>query len=331
MSNNLVKWRPAWLILGGCMLAATLWFTPAVQADLVLHRELQVVDEDGNQLWNEPPLTPITMRGVVINNPWDMLDYSNSSGFPQWQVYIQTVDPDDFGGTALYMMKKSPHSGQVDYYSDEEWDQEMDRLNHPEGVEPPLQRGDYIEVYARAPGMAIRGKYNINEMHYKDPKYDFDITILERGRPLEASLINLAEIKDVYDQFIFDHTRETGPEHYQASLVQLNGLTLDDPEKWAPNGTVTVRQNGLTMPLKLGLDPGLASVDLDAMNKYGFNVIAIMDQEALDGDFTGSYRLWLTNAADLGIVPEPGTLVLMLVGGVSSLALVRNCVRRPRV
>lgn len=338
MSNNWArKWRPAWLTMVGWMLASTLWCSPAVQADPIFHSVIQAVNDDGTSAWN--PVAGAVVRGIVINNPGDMLDYRNAAADPAWQIFIQAYDPDhdpvgkDYGGTALYMRREKPSwMGGGSLYTPDQWQQEMDRLNYPAGSGTPiLQRGDWIEVTAGAPGLFYGGKFNINEQHSAALGKDFNITILGRNLPLEASSISLSDIKDASDSFIFDSTRQSGAEHYQGSLVRLEGLTLVDPDKWARDGTVTVRQGDLTMPLKLGLDDNLLSVNLDAMKKYGFSLTAIMDQEDSTSPYTGGYRLWLTNAADLDVVPEPGTLILTLMGGLSSLALVRNRTRRRRV
>ena len=67
------------------------------------------------------------------------------------------------------------------------------------------------------------------------------------------------------------------------------------------------------MPLKLGLDPELLSIAPSAETQ--FSLTAILDQETPGGGpFTGSYRLWLTNANDFSAVPEPGTIVLAVTG-----------------
>lgn len=336
MRRDVRSCRRGWLCLGGWLLISSLWITANVQADPIFHSTIQAVNQYGSSAWT--PVPGAIVEGIVINNPWDMLAYSNAANSPQWQVFIQTSQAGDFGGTALYMRREKPfpgHPGNLPY-SPEEWDAEMERLNYPNGVTPPLQRGDRIRVQALAPGLQFRGKFNINEAHSKDEDRNFHITILERGLTPLASLLSLTDVKDASNEFIFDPARLTGAEHYQGSLVRLEGLTLDDPQNWALDGTVTVRQGNLTMPLKLGLDPNLLSVNTLAMQTLGFSLTAIMDQEDPGRSdpnlgvtlFQEGYRLWLTNASDLNVLPEPRTLLLAVLGGLLALPLVRRHHRR---
>jgi len=64
----------------------------------------EVIDANG---YGTFPLTdPIRMRGVLLNRPQDML--KGTAGAPgfmggQWQVFFQTADPGDWGGTAMWM------------------------------------------------------------------------------------------------------------------------------------------------------------------------------------------------------------------------------------
>ena len=290
-----------------------------------LHSELQAVFDDGTSAWSGQSGDNVSLIGIVINNPWDMLNYRGSAAQPQWQVFIQSVAPNDFGGTALYMRKNIPWNSSQNYDA-LGWYEEMERVNYPGSATAPLQRGDLIRVDARAPGLFFAGKFNINEQHSKDAANNFDLTILERGLTPQASLIDLTYLKDASDQFIFDETRATGCEHYQGSLVHLDNLSLvDDPSKWVLDGTVMVRQGDLTMPLRLGLHPELLTIAPTADSL--FSITAILDQETPGGGpFTGGYRLWLTNAGDFSVVPEPSTLVLALLGG----ALLYPVVRRHR-
>ncbi len=317
------------------------------------HSYYQIVNSDGSSAWPSGGVQPypVEMIGLVINNPWDMLDYSLSVAQPQWQVFIQAVDPDDFpglisnpsvfdndfGGTALYMRKNTPWLGQV--YTEEQWQAEMQRLNYPNyqgsPVTEPLRRGDLILVQAKAPGLFYGGKYNINEKHYVSSDYDFYITILARNVSLSATNITLADLKDSNNNFIFDQNRATGCEHYQGSLVHLDGLLLVDPQNWALNGTVTVKQtvggNELTFPLKLGIDPALAAINASLLATTPFSLTAILDQEDSGSPYTDNYRLWLTSASDLGaafaMVPEPASVAL-LSAGMALLWILRRYWRR---
>ncbi len=293
------------------------------------HSEYEAVYDDGTGAWpSSRSAGPIEMTGVVINNPWDMLDYSNSAADPQWQVVIQAVAPDDFGGTTLYMRKYIPWDSSQDY-SDSEWTDEMIRVNHPGDTlqtQPSLRYGDVVDVHAQAPGLFYEGKYNINEKHLNSSDYDFDITILSRGMTPAAADITLSSLKDTGDNFLFDATRQTGDEYYQGSLVHLDNLTLADPADWTLGGTVTVEQGGLTFPMILGLDPAPTSIDPLGLHASPFSVTAILDQEDDSAPYTGGYRLWLTSASNL-TVPEPGTLMLLAIAACAGLLLWRRKAR----
>ncbi|MDY0168770.1 MAG: hypothetical protein RBS80_19635 [Thermoguttaceae bacterium] len=313
-----------------------------------LHSEYQEVFDDGDsKWWSErpfPPRYPIEIIGVVINNSRDMLYYSDDpaspyySDDPQWQVFFQATEDakaaDDFGGTAIYMRRYHPMTS-VDLFPGAEWAEEMDRLNFPvytvtgEKVTEPLQRGDLIKVEAKAPGMFFRGKNNVNTRHTSDPLNEFTITILERGVPLVAPLITLADLKDANDDFIFDEFRQYGCEHYQASLVRLEDLLLDDdPANWFLYNTVNVRQGDRTFPMQLGLDPALVAIDASTLLTTPFHVTAILNQEDASYPYTGTYSLWLTSAMDLTVVPEPGTGVLAILGVTVAILLGRRRRRR---
>jgi len=326
--SNARRWVAA--SLAGLLLVCA-WGVPA-SADVftpMLHAELQAVNSLGSSANGIVPGKDfISLIGVVINNPWDMLNSSWSSGDPQWQVYFQAVEPGDYGGTAMYMRSNNPWNPAATPYTELGWYQEMERLNYPNQANAPLQRGDLIRVDARAPGMFYGGKYNINEQHSVDPTKNFDITILDRGLTPQASLIDLADLKDESNAFIFDQTRATGGEHFQGSLVRLDNLTLlSDPSEWVLDGTVEVGQGSLTMDLKLGLDPALLALTPQAGSR--FSVTAILDQEMKQGgSLKGDYRLWLTNAGDFSAVPEPGTFVLALLGGLFLYPVVRKSVGR---
>jgi hypothetical protein len=68
------------------------------------HKDYQAADASGNGTF--PTDHPIKMRGVLINWPQTMLDTTPGSDpfmGGQWQEFIQTIDADDFGGTAMWM------------------------------------------------------------------------------------------------------------------------------------------------------------------------------------------------------------------------------------
>lgn len=310
---------------------------PAIASEVtytpIRHSDYQAVYDDGSAAWPGEDASgnglleySITLFGVVINNPADMLDYSVSASSPKWQVFIQATEEavafGDFGGTALYMMRDNFGDGSQ-YYTNAKWGEELERIG---GF--TLQYGDLVRVDARAPGMNFKGKYNVNEKHNKSPDYDFEITVIGSSTPKAAS-ITLADLKDTNNDFIFREDRQAGCEHYQASLVSLNGLLLDGADDWALDGTVTVKQTveGIerTFSMKLGLDNDLASIDAELLETTPFSVTAILDQEDnYCAPYTGGYRLWLTSASNLDVVPEPGSLALLVAGGLAAMLLWRR-------
>lgn len=308
-------------------------YTPAT------HAELQAVWDDGTSQWEslhgQGGLYPISVVGVVINNPEHMSNYLPFYINPQaaydaswWQTFVQATEAGDFGGSALYMRANNPMNSNTPKYDETTWGTAMNAVNYPKDiygnpVAEPLRYGDKVLIQANAPGMFFRGKYNINERHNADPAYDFTITILERNLTPYAAPITLAALKSTaagtFDQFIFDDTRQTGCERYQASLVHLDNLRLKSGD-WAPNSTVVIEQtvdvNGspavLTFPLLLGLDGALFTDFVkSAVASGSFGLTAILDQEDAQAPYIDNYRLWLTEGSNLFVVPEPGSLVLL--------------------
>ena len=120
-----------------------------------LHQDYQAVDAYGNGTF--PTISPIKMRGVLINWPITMLD-THAAAEPflggQWQEYIQAVDADDFGGTALWMGQyygNLPFIGDPsDVYTNNQWTAELHRLDHDPATGRLFRLGDLVEVRARA-------------------------------------------------------------------------------------------------------------------------------------------------------------------------------------
>jgi len=275
----------------------------------------------------------ITLKGIVLNNPGDMLNGAfDAPGFMggQWQVFIQATESGDSGGTALWMGQKYGNlPTRTDSYTQEAWNAEMTRLNYADGsVTEPLRAGDLIEVEAHG-SLFHAGKRNVNEEHWTDEDYNFDITILQRGTAADlpaASDITISDVKDTEDEFIFDQTRQEGAEAYQATLVRLKNVSLVDPtgEDWGLDQTVMVTDDsGLTFPMHLGINE---SIDIMGKPTTPFDVVGIFNQEDSSEPYTGGYELWVMNAGDFTAVPEPGSMVLLISGGLVLL----SCGRRIR-
>lgn len=300
--------------------------------------ELETVDNDGLPTFSASTL-PVTMTGVVINNPGDM-----STGAYWWQVYVQAlpegtygghyVAGGDYGGSAVYMHRYNKG------YTDAQWKAETDRVNYPmyngSITTTSLKTGDIVKIEAKAPGMEHYGKFNINDKHQKGEAFQFNFTILERDTSPAYTTIELDNLKDTNNKFLFstDRLLEDNCEHYQGSLVHLDNLVLDSGT-WAPDGTVVVKQQGQgnrTFDLKLGVGSdgfGLFTDLIESQVQNGpFSVTAILDQEdpgtTVGGltSYKSGYRLWLTNASGFSPIPEPNTLALLATGMIGLLAYV---------
>lgn len=279
------------------------------------HAAFQAVDADGFGIF---PLTePVKLKGVLLNRSEDMLDSAPAApGFlgGLWQVYVQAAQAGDFGGTACWMgqyLGKLQGTHPLGSYTDAEWLAELDRLTHDPMTGHEFQPGDLVEIRARAPGLSFRGKTNVNEQHSNDPTLDFDIYLLEADYGLPApTLLDLADLKDAEDVFIFDPTRTTGCERYQGSLVRLNDVWFVDAGPWGPSASLTITDGTLTFPVLLGRGDGYATFDPPAAP---FDLVAILDQEDLnDSDgYRQGYRLWVCQDYDGNgcILPRPVALV----------------------
>ncbi len=267
------------------------------------HQAYQAVDSTGQGTF--PTTAPVKMQGVILNRPADMLNGSPGADpfmGGQWQLFIQATEVGDSGGTALYMgqnIGKIVGNHPAGSYDDTEWLAELDRLNHDPGTGRRFLPGDLVEVRARAPGLFFRGKTNVNEQHQKTTEADFDIVLLQADYGLPApQVIQLSDVKDSSDQFIFDATRTTGPEFYQGSAVRIDDVSFTDTAGWGPGGQLTLQDGtGRTLPVLLGLGEGFT--------RYGppsapFDIVGILDQEdTTSGDgYKGGYRLWVMDVED---------------------------------
>lgn len=261
------------------------------------HSAFQAVTANGNFTFDLS--NPVRMRGVLLNRPQDML--KGTAGAPgfmggMWQVYSQTIDVGDWGGTAQWMGQNigSIRGKPDENYTNAQWIAELARLSRDAVSGHRFRPGDLVEVRARAPGLFNRGKTNVNEQHNYDPALDFDIILLQANAGLPApTVITLADVKDAGDAFLFDQTRMTGAERYQATLVRINGVTFTSTAGWGPGASMTIQDGtGRTLPVLLGRSRGFIA--------YGppagvFDIVGIFDQEdTVSGDgWIDGYRLWV--------------------------------------
>ena len=266
----------------------------------------------GVQAWNKV----LSLKGVVLNNPQDMLD-STPNYIPcaagtqwqlggQWQVFVQTVDASDFGGAALWMAQNygnvTWHWPDSTYsYTNSEWEAETARVS----LNNTLQAGDVVEINARG-GLFHNGKFNVNEQHDNDPVFDFDISLISHGTLPAPTTITIEDVKNPDGSFKFVQDRLSGAEHYQSTLVCLNDVSLVDPINWKANSTVTITDGTLTLPMLLGMN----GFDTLSAPTGKFDVVGIFDQES--SDYQSGYRLWVTDAGQFAAVPEPSSIVMLI-------------------
>jgi hypothetical protein len=252
------------------------------------------------------------MRGVLISNPGAIFDNSPNFIPVNWpqtafqfgarqQVYFQSVDPQDRGGTAMFMAQSLGNhpANQDDFfsYTNAAWIDELLRINTDSETGHVFAAGDLVEVRART-GLHFSGKFNINEAHDNSPANDFDVILVEAGYGLPTPQpIVLADIKDSDNADIFDPTRHTGGERYQSQLVELRGVTIIDPENWGTEMQITVADGERTLPVLLGTDPAF---DSDPIPVGPLDIVGVFDQEASVQPFGGldGYRLIATSRAD---------------------------------
>ena len=258
------------------------------------HQQVQFVDEDG--YGNHPDLqttNKVTVEGIILNRPDFMLDATPDQNSlyvgGKWQIYIQG-EGDDHAGTAVWMGQcyDNVHGGSGTY-TNQEWLDEIYRLNH-----------DFYTGYEFAPGDRVRvtgllkfygGKTNINERHSTDPDYDLTIELLEAAVGLpQPEVITLDDVKNGNDDFIFDPNREFGCEYYQGRLVKINDVNFVDANSWGPDATLTITDGQKTFPLKLGIGWGISSGSNNLVEP--FDVVGIFDQE---GGLKDNYRIWVLN------------------------------------
>ena len=222
------------------------------RAETVLN--LEAVDANGVSTWAGS--YPLTITGVLLNDPSEMLDATpnflpwddGANAYDlggQWQVFVQTVAPGDRGGVECWMAQNygnlpwEPHDGS-DSYTDSAWMAETNRVSHDPVTGYTFHKGDLVTVTANG-SLFYGGMQNINEEHDIDPAYNFSLSLISSNYGLPApEAISLSSVISTnlsptgyYD--IFDPTRATGGEHWQGMRVRINGLTLVTTDGWNTN------------------------------------------------------------------------------------------------
>jgi len=264
----------------------------------VTHRQLQAVN--GNGVGTYSATDKVIVRGIVLNNPEEMLDPTpGTAAGGQWQIYIQG-EGEDHAGTALWFGQYYTQNGGPSDYNNTELLSELFRINRDPNTGYIINAGDRIEVTAWY--KFYKGKTNTNEKHQVDPFYDFTINVIKPAVGLpQPEIITLHQIKDGSNNFIFDSNRLVGCEYYQGCLVRIDDVNIVDPQNWGPNKTITIKSaDGRTFPVLLGIGDGFTRFPCPAGQ---IDVIGIFDQEATSYTVCkDGYRIWVTNYDGNGLV-----------------------------
>jgi hypothetical protein len=293
-------------------------------------QNLEAVDTNGFSTWAGS--YPLTVIGVLLNDPGEMLDatpnfipWNGGAGAyqlgGQWQVFVQAVLPGDRGGVECWMGQNygnlpwEPHDGS-DSYTDSAWMAETNRVSHDPATGYTFRKGDLVTVTANG-SLFYGGMQNINEEHSTDPANDFSFSLVCSNYGLPSpEVISLSSVISTnlsptghYD--IFDPTRATGGEHWQGMRVRMNGLTLVTTDGWNINSDWSARYctatdgEGRQFPLVHPL------YDLGPAPTNRFDATGVFLQEsgsATDGTF--GYELFVQEVAPsasavLGITMNP--------------------------
>ncbi len=276
------------------------------QAQTETHTNLQSVTEMGVSAWTGAH--PFTIRGVILNNPEEMLDFAWDPGAEggrrmgaQWQVFFQAAEAGDRGGTALWMGQNYSSLGSWipagNLYSEAEWSNEMYRLNYDTNTAHYFRKGDLVEITANK-SLFYGGKRNINEAHRTNDAHNFYITLVEAGRGLpDPEVIELTDLVSEGTNQIFDATRQSGGEYYQGMRVRIEGIRLATNDygstgwgktNWGDRLCTVTDGNGRYFSLRMPL------TDIGPMPDDWFSAVGIINQESGTGsDGRFGYELFV--------------------------------------
>jgi hypothetical protein len=306
------------------------FFGTAVWGQSETHTNLQAVNVSG--VSTQAVATPFTLRGVILNDPEEMLDFTWDPGAEsgnrmgaQWQMFFQTMAGNDRGGTACWMGQNynslGPFIPEGNFYSEAAWSNEMVRVNYDTNALHHFRKGDLVEVRATKT-LFYGGKRNINEAHRVTTANDFAVTLVQAGYGLpDPEVVHLADLVNVDDgnpgthEDIFDPTRETGGERYQGMRVRIeavriatNGYAANGWGKtnWADRLCTVTDGEGRFFTLRLPLaDLGPAPTDW-------FSAVGIVNQESGSGtDGTFGYELFVQEIGPtLRMVQSSGNMLV---------------------
>lgn len=302
--------------LATAILGGGLWAAATAPAAEVTHAALQAVGTNGASAWSGSH--PFTIRGVIVNDPEEMLDpaydptataTTNVGG--QYQIFIQGVNGDR-GGTTLWMAQNydaaAPWKPGIKDYGPE-WTNEMARVRYePNGRK--FRKGDLIEVTARV-SLFYGGKRNINENHSTNSVNDFDVAMVKTNAGLpQAEAIALTDLVNADGTQIFDSARMLGGEHWQGMRVRLDGIRLATTNGWGRTNWADRICMATNDQLGRGLALRMPLADLGpvpATSTY-FSAVGILNQESGSSTSgTNGYELFVQ---EIGPILNVGTNVV---------------------
>ena len=296
--------------LGALTLAALL----AARAETF--QNLEAVDTNGFTAWTAA--FPLTVTGVILNDPGEMLDatpkfipWNSGAGIYQLggelQIFVQAVLPGDRGGVECWMGQNYGnlpwlHSSALSY-DNVTWATEVARVTHDPATGRAFRKGDLVTVTANG-SLFYGGMQNINEEHSIDPALDFTVSLVSSNYGLPArealSLSSLigTNLSPTGHYDLFDPARATSGEHWQGMRVRINGLTLVTTNGWNTNSDWSARYctatdgEGRQFPLVHPL------YDLGHPPTNRFDATGIFLQESGSGtDGTFGYELFVQEIA----------------------------------
>lgn len=265
----------------------------------VTHMQLQAVNQNG--IGTYAATDKVTLQGIVINTPEEMLDPApgDADMGGQWQMYIQGEGNDHASTAVWFGQNYSVVTGGEDY-TEQTFLDELCRINRDPNTNYVFTVGDRVKVTGWY--KFYKGKTNVNEKHEVGSFFDFSIELVTPGAGLPMpELITLAELVDKEGNFIFDPNRLAGCEYYQGRRVRVEDVQITNPETWGPEQILTIADpNGREFPVLLGRGEGFSRY---ACPTRSIDVVGILDQEASDYfPCKDGYRIWVTNYDGNGLL-----------------------------
>ena len=299
-------------------------FVRPASAQTETHTNLQAVNSMG--VSTNALTYPLTVRGVLLNDPEEMLDFTWDSGAEaggrmgaQWQVFFQAVATNDRGGTACWMGQNYNSMGAWipagNFYTEAAWSGEMYRVNYDTNTAHHFRKGDLVEVTANKT-LFYGGKRNINESHRVTAANDFSIALVQAGYGLpDPEVIALTNLVSEGTNQIFDAARQSGDEYYQGVRVRIEGIRLATnyygavgwgKTNWGDRLCTVTDGAGRYFTLRMPL------TDLGPAPEDWFSAVGIINQESGSGsDGTFGYELF---------VQEIGPILRFIINGGKTLA-----------